>query len=157
MDAAKHLFNTSSNHPHYQEQLSLTTPEGTCVSFDRRGPIYASAHSNDLPHFYFRRSVDFARVELKDVQVLPHRLNDMTIWGTPLGQGSVDSTAIFELLSRLLPDPDQTAVCIKLRLPPESGEHIAWVEQSLDFIRVAWADDAGTEAAQDHRRVQEVL
>ena len=31
--AAKDRFNTSSNHPHYQEWLSPTTPEGTCVPF----------------------------------------------------------------------------------------------------------------------------
>ena len=36
MAAAKDRFNTSSNHPHYQE-LSPTTPEGTCVSFDTGG------------------------------------------------------------------------------------------------------------------------
>ena len=73
-------------------------------------------------------------VALKDVQIFPYRSNDVTIWGTPLGQGSVDFPAIFELL-RLLPDPDQTTVCVKLRLPPESGEHAAWMEQSLEFIR----------------------
>ena len=37
MAAAKDRFNTSSNHPHYQERLSPTTPEATCVSFDTGG------------------------------------------------------------------------------------------------------------------------
>ncbi len=74
-------------------------------------------------------------VALKDVQIFPYRSNDVTIWGTPLGQGSVDFTTIFELLPVLLPDPEQTTVCVKLRLPPDSLDHEAWMRQSLDFIR----------------------
>ena len=74
-------------------------------------------------------------VALKDVQIFPQRSNDVTIWGTPLGQGSVDFAVIFELLPTLLPDPDQTTVCIKLRLPPDCLDHEAWMRQSLDFIR----------------------
>ena len=74
-------------------------------------------------------------VALKDVQISPHRSNDVTIWGTPIGQGSVGFEAIFELLPTLLPDPDQTTVCVKLRLPPESLDHDAWMGQSLDHIR----------------------
>ena len=74
-------------------------------------------------------------VALKDVQIFPDRSNDVTIWGTPIGQGSVDFAAIFQLLPTLLPDPDQTTVCVKLRLPPASVDHQAWMGQSLDFIR----------------------
>ncbi len=74
-------------------------------------------------------------VALKDVQIFPHRSNDVTIWGTPIGEGSVDFATIFELLPTTLPDPDQTTVCVKLRLPPESQDHEAWMGRSLDFIR----------------------
>ncbi len=74
-------------------------------------------------------------VALKDVQIYPYRSNDVTIWGTPLGQGSVDFDAILPMLSEKLPEPEKTTLCIKLRLPPDSGEHAAWMQQSLAFLR----------------------
>ena len=74
-------------------------------------------------------------VAFKDVQIYPHRSNDVTIWGAPIGQGSVDFDAIIPLLSEKLPAPDDTTVCIKLRLPPESHEHEKWMVQSLDYLK----------------------
>jgi sugar phosphate isomerase/epimerase len=74
-------------------------------------------------------------VAFKDVQIYPHRSNDVTIWGTPIGQGSVDFDAIIPLLNQELPDPENTTVCIKLRLPPNTLDHAAWMAQSLDYLR----------------------
>jgi sugar phosphate isomerase/epimerase len=74
-------------------------------------------------------------VAFKDVQIFPHRSNDVTILGTPIGAGSVDFEAIVpELLARL-PDPAATTACVKLRLPARSAEHDAWMRQSLEFLR----------------------
>ena len=74
-------------------------------------------------------------VALKDVQIFPYRSNDVTIWGTPLGQGSVDFDSILPLMEKLLPEPDKTTMSVKLRLPPGSTEHAAWMEASLRYIR----------------------
>ncbi|MBI3972112.1 MAG: sugar phosphate isomerase/epimerase [Chloroflexi bacterium] len=74
-------------------------------------------------------------VAFKDVQIYPYRSNDVTIWGTPIGAGSVDFDAIVPLLAAQLPEPAGTTACIKLRLPPDSREHDAWMRQSLDFLR----------------------
>ena len=74
-------------------------------------------------------------VALKDVRIYPHRSNDVTIWGTPLGAGSVDFAAILPLLAELLPDPAATTACVKLRLPPDGGDHAEWMAQSLRFLR----------------------
>jgi sugar phosphate isomerase/epimerase len=73
-------------------------------------------------------------VALKDLQVFPHRSNEVTIWGTPIGAGSVDFEAILPLLRAGLPDPAGTTACIKLRLPPGSADHDAWLRQSLDLL-----------------------
>ncbi len=74
-------------------------------------------------------------VAFKDVQIFPQRSNDVTIWGAPIGQGAIDFDAIFPLLGELLPEPERTTACIKLRLRPASREHEAWMDQSLDFLR----------------------
>lgn len=74
-------------------------------------------------------------IAFKDLQVYPHRSNDVTIWGTPIGRGSVDYDSILPLLASLLPDPAATTACIKLRLPPGSTEHDSWLRQSLAFLR----------------------
>ena len=74
-------------------------------------------------------------VAFKDVQVYPHRSNDVTIWGTPIGQGSVDFDTILPILESTLPEPETTTACIKLRLPPGSLEHNDWMRQSLSFLR----------------------
>ncbi len=74
-------------------------------------------------------------VAFKDVQIFPYRSNKVTIWGAQLGEGSVDFEAIFPLLNEMLPDPDETTVCIKLRLPPSSCDHEAWLQQSLAYVR----------------------
>ncbi len=74
-------------------------------------------------------------VALKDVRIFPHRSNEVTIWGTPLGKGSVDFDAILPLMENLLPDPEETTACIKLRLPPNSTEHASWIEESLTYLR----------------------
>lgn len=81
-------------------------------------------------------------VALKDVQVYPARSNDVTIWGTPLGEGSVDFEPILSLLTEHLPDPAGTTACVKLRLPPASQEHDAWMRRSLEYLR-ARLDGAG--------------
>ena len=82
-----------------------------------------------------KRIVWKRRFAFKDVQIYPHRSNDVTIWGTPIGQGSVDFDAIIPLLSENLPAPDDTTVCIKLRLPPDNHEHEMWMVQSLDYLK----------------------
>ena len=74
-------------------------------------------------------------VALKDVQVFPHRSNDVTIWGTPIGEGSVDFEAILPMLPERLPNPEGTTASIKLRLPPGNTDHDAWMKQSLKFLR----------------------
>ena len=74
-------------------------------------------------------------VALKDVAIFPHRSNEVTIWGTPLGKGSVDFDAILPLMEDLLSDPEGTTACIKLRLPTNSTEHASWMEESLTYLR----------------------
>ncbi len=102
------------------------------MAFDSANPFPVCEEPVDaakvvLPHA--------AAVALKDVQIFPYRSNDVTIRGTPLGQGSVDFDQILPLLEELLPEPDKTTVCIKLRLPPDSTEHAAWMEASLGYVR----------------------
>jgi sugar phosphate isomerase/epimerase len=74
-------------------------------------------------------------VAFKDVEIRPHRSNDVTIFGTPIGDGSVDFDAILPLLAEHLPDPTGTTACVKLRLPDGSAEHDAWLRRSLAFLR----------------------
>jgi sugar phosphate isomerase/epimerase len=74
-------------------------------------------------------------IALKDVQIYPHRSNDITIWGTPIGDGSVDFETILPLLNQQLTDPDNTTACVKLRLPSDSREHDTWMRQSLEYLR----------------------
>ena len=73
-------------------------------------------------------------VALKDVRIFPNRSNDVTIWGTPIGEGSVDFQTILPMLSELLPSPKSTTVSIKLRLPPDSTAHDEWMRGSLEFL-----------------------
>ena len=73
-------------------------------------------------------------VAFKDVRVYPNRSNRVTIWGTPIGRGSVDFGRILPLMAEKLPDPEETTVSIKLRLPPESRAHDSWMTQSLEFL-----------------------
>ncbi len=108
------------DHPALQMAFDTTNPFPVCED-----PVDAAQIV--LPHA--------VAVALKDVQIYPYRSNDVTIWGTPLGQGSVDFDAILPLLQTKLPDPAATTVCIKLRLPPNNTEHAAWMEQSLAFLR----------------------
>ena len=106
-------------------------------------PSLATAHDTANAFPVAEDPVDAARtlapttvaVALKDVQVYPDRSNDVTIWGTPIGQGSVDFDAILGILESTLPDPEATTVCVKLRLPPGSVDHDAWIRQSLSFLR----------------------
>lgn len=73
-------------------------------------------------------------VALKDVQIYPQRSNDVTIWGTPIGQGSVDFKTIIPMLFENLPNPEETTVSIKLRLPNGSRAHDEWMRKSLQFL-----------------------
>jgi sugar phosphate isomerase/epimerase len=73
-------------------------------------------------------------VAVKDVRIYPNRSNDVTIRGTPIGQGSVDFEAILPMLRDRLTDPDNTTVSIKLRLPPGDESHDAWMRQSLEYL-----------------------
>ena len=73
-------------------------------------------------------------VALKDVRIYPERSNEVTIWGTPIGQGSVDFKTIIPLLFETLPNPAETTVSIKLRLPNGSRAHDEWMRKSLDFL-----------------------
>ena len=108
------------DHPALKMAFDTTNPFPVCEE-----PVDAA--QNVLPHTI--------AVALKDVQVFPHRSNDVPIWGTPIGQGSVDFHSILPMLAEKLPNPDQTTVSIKLRLPPDSDAHHAWMEQSLAYVR----------------------
>ena len=108
------------NHPALKMAFDSANPFPVCEE-----PVDAAKVV--LPHA--------AAVALKDVQIFPYRSNDVTIRGTPLGQGSVDFDQILPLMEELLPEPGKTTVCIKLRLPPGSTEHAAWMEASLGYIR----------------------
>lgn len=74
-------------------------------------------------------------VAFKDVRVYPYRSNNVTIWGTPIGQGSVDYETILPILKSRLPDPANTTGCIKVRLPPDNADHDSWLRQSIDFLK----------------------
>jgi sugar phosphate isomerase/epimerase len=102
------------------------------MAFDTTNPFPVCEEPVDAAKVVLPHTV---AVALKDVRVYPHRSNDVTIWGTPIGQGSVDFDTILPMLRECLPDPDNTTVCIKLRLPPGSTEHLAWMEESLEFLR----------------------
>ena len=71
-------------------------------------------------------------VALKDVRLYPNRSNSVTIWGKPIGDGSVDYDTILPLLHQLLPDPDKTSCHIKLRLSPDTtlDDTHAWMSRS---------------------------
>ena len=71
-------------------------------------------------------------VALKDVRLYPNRSNSVTIWGKPIGDGSVDYDTILPLLHQLLPDPDNTSCHIKLRLSPDTmlDDTHAWMSRS---------------------------
>ena len=107
-------------HPALQMAFDTTNPFPVCEE-----PVDAARAV--LPHA--------VAVALKDVQIYPHRSNDVTIWGAPLGAGSVDFVAILPLLAELLPAPEATTACVKLRLPPDGGDYAEWMEQSLRFLR----------------------
>ena len=102
------------------------------MAFDTSNPFPVCEEPTDAARAVLPQT---AAVALKDVQIYPHRSNQVTIWGAPLGQGSVDFDRIFPLLGELLPDLRKTTLCIKLRLPPDSAEHGAWMQQSLEFVR----------------------
>ena len=102
------------------------------MAFDTANPFPVCEEPVDAARAVLPHAV---AVALKDVQIYPHRSNDVTIWGTPLGAGSVDFAAILPLLAELLPDPAATTACVKLRLPPDGGDHAEWMAQSLRFLR----------------------
>ena len=107
------------DHPSLRMAFDTTNPFPVCEE-----PVDAAR--NVLPHAI--------AVAIKDVQIYPHRSNDVTIWGTPIGQGSVDFDAIFDLMRTELPEPDTTTVCVKLRLPPNSTDHDGWMKNSLEYL-----------------------
>ena len=102
------------------------------MAFDTTNPFPVCEEPVDAARIVLPHAV---AVALKDVQIYPHRSNDVTIWGAPIGQGSVDFDAILPMLHERLPAPEQTTVSIKLRLPPDNTDHAAWMEQSLTFLR----------------------
>ena len=108
------------NHPNLKMAFDTTNPFPVCED-----PVEAAKVV--VPHA--------VAVAFKDVQIYPHRSNDVTIWGTPIGRGSVDFETLLPMLSERLPDPEGTTACIKLRLPPGSAEHADWMDQSLAFLR----------------------
>ena len=107
-------------HPNLKMAFDTTNPFPVCEE-----PVEAAKVV--LPHA--------VAVAFKDVQIYPHRSNDVTIWGTPIGRGSVDFETLLPMLSGRLPDPEGTTACIKLRLPPGSAEHADWMDRSLTFLR----------------------
>ena len=108
------------DHPALKMAFDTTNPFPVCEE-----PVEAAKVV--LPHA--------VAVAFKDVRIYPQRSNDVTIWGTPIGQGSVDFKTIIPMMPERLPDPDRTTVCIKLRLPNDSMEHASWIRQSLEFIK----------------------
>lgn len=102
------------------------------MAFDTTNPFPVCEDPVDAAQIVLPHAV---AVALKDVQIYPYRSNDVTIWGTPIGQGSVDFDAILPMLQEKLPNPATTTVCVKLRLPPDNTEHAAWLQQSLAFLR----------------------
>ena len=102
------------------------------MAFDTANPFPVCEDPVDAAQIVLPHAV---AVALKDVQIYPYRSNDVTIWGTPIGQGSVDFDAILPMLQEKLPNPATTTVCVKMRLPPDNTEHAAWLQQSLAFLR----------------------
>ena len=102
------------------------------MAFDTANPFPVCEDPVDAAQIVLPHAV---AVALKDVQIYPYRSNDVTIWGTPIGQGSVDFDAILPMLQEKLPNPATTTICVKLRLPPDNTEHAAWLQQSLAFLR----------------------
>ena len=74
---------------------------------------------------------------MQEVRLYPNASNRATIWGKPIGTGSVDFSTILPLLHQLLPDPDNTSCHIKLRLPPETtvDDTHAWMCSSLSYLQ----------------------
>ncbi|MXZ10855.1 MAG: TIM barrel protein [Gemmatimonadetes bacterium] len=124
-------------HLDYRSHEMVSVMEKVChpnliMAFDTANPFPVceepvAAAKVVLPHA--------VAVAFKDVQIYPGRSNDVTIWGTPIGRGSVDFETLLPMLSEQLPDPEKTTACIKLRLPPGSAEHADWMDQSLTFLR----------------------
>ncbi len=108
------------SHPNLKMAFDTTNPFPVCED-----PVEAAKVV--LPHA--------VAVAFKDVQIYPHRSNDVTIWGTPIGRGSVDFDTLLPMLNERLPHPEGTTACIKLRLPPESTDHADWMDRSLAFLR----------------------
>ena len=102
------------------------------MAFDSANPFPVCEEPIDAARAVLPHAV---AVALKDVQIFPYRSNEVTIWGTPLGRGAVDFSAILPLMVELLPDSARATACIKLRLPPGSAEHAEWMKESLDFLR----------------------
>ena len=109
-------------HPNLMMAFDTTNPFPVCEE-----PVAAAKVV--LPHA--------VAVAFKDVQIYPDRSNDVTIWGTPIGRGSVDFETLLPMLSERLPDPEKTTACIKLRLPPGSAEHADWMGPESDLSAVA--------------------
>ena len=108
------------NHPALRMAFDTANPFPVCEE-----PVEAARVT--LPHAI--------AVALKDVRIYPQRSNEATIWGTPIGQGSVDFKAIIPMLLENLPNPVETTVAIKLRLPEGNRAHDEWILQSLEFLR----------------------
>ena len=102
------------------------------MAFDTANPFPVCEEPEEAAKVVLPQTV---AVALKDVQIFPHRSNDVTIWGTPIGQGAVNFGAILPMLNEQLPDPDRTTVSVKLRLPRGSTAHDRWMKQSLVFLR----------------------
>ncbi len=101
------------------------------MAFDTTNPFPVCEEPVDAARAVLPHAI---AVAIKDVQIFPHRSNDVTIWGTPIGQGSVDFDTIFDLMRTELPESDTTTVCVKLRLPPDSSDHDSWMKSSLDYL-----------------------
>ena len=101
------------------------------MAFDTANPFPVCEEPVEAARIALPHAVAIA---LKDVQIYPQRSNDVTIWGTPIGQGSVDFKTIIPLLFETLPNPAETTVSIKLRLPNGSRAHDEWMRKSLDFL-----------------------
>ena len=102
------------------------------MAFDTANPFPVCEEPVDAARTVLPMTV---AVAIKDVEIYPNRSNDVTIWGTRIGLGSVDFDTLLPLLARLLPDPDNTTVSIKLRLPPMSSDHDGWLSESVSYLR----------------------
>ena len=108
------------------------------MAFDTANPFPVCEEPVDAARTTLPHSV---AVALKDVRIYPNRSNDVTILGTPIGQGSVDFHSILPMLSEQLPSPERTTVSIKLRLPAGHTAHDEWMQRSLEFLRSqSWMD-----------------